>query len=282
MGKAPRACIRRILGIDFSGARDAGRKIWIAESHLSSRGLLAVTDIRPACELENSGDAPDVAIASLRRHLLAEADTVAGCDFPFSIPRALIEEESWEAFISAFPGRFDHADAFRDWAFRKAGMKEARRQTDKAAKTPFNSYNIRIHRQTWWGVKALLHPLVTSGMAAIRPYQSMPRDGRPVVIEICPASSMKSIGFYPPYKGRSEQHRLARHMVIRRLVDDGYLEMPERSVRRRLLDNAGGDALDAVIAAIATAQADLSRDADANELFEGRIYGALRRPTSQL
>jgi hypothetical protein len=268
---------RRILGIDFSGAADAGRKIWVAEARLASDGPLGLIDIRPACELENGGDAPEIAIAALRRHILLEADTVAGCDFPFSIPRDLIEEESWEAFISAFPERFDHADAFRDWAFRKAGMKEARRVTDKAVKTPFNSYNIRIHRQTWWGVKALLHPLVTSGMAVVRPYQALPKDGRPIVIEACPASSMKSIGFYPPYKGRSEPHRLARGAVIRRLVDDGYLEKPARSVQRRLLDNAGGDALDAVIAAIATAQADLSHDADANELFEGRIYGALRR-----
>jgi hypothetical protein len=267
---------RRILGIDFSGAADAGRKIWVAEARLASDRPLALTDIRPACELESGGDAPEIAIAALRRHILLEADTVAGCDFPFSIPRDLIEEESWEAFIAAFPERFDHADAFRDWAFRKAGMKEARRVTDKAVKTPFNSYNIRIHRQTWWGVKALLHPLVTSGMAVVRPYQALPKDGRPIVIEACPASSMKSIGFYPPYKGRSEQHRLARGAVIRRLVDDGYLEKPARSVQRRLLDNAGGDALDAVIAAIATAQADLSHDADANELFEGRIYGALR------
>jgi hypothetical protein len=271
-----RGTSHRILGIDFSGASDAGRKIWIAEARLSSDGPLALTDIRPACELENGGDAPDVAIAALRRHILLEAGTVAGCDFPFSIPRTLIEEESWEAFISAFPARFDHADAFRDWAFRKAGMKETRRVTDQAVKTPFNSYNIRIHRQTWWGVRALLHPLVISKTAVIRPYQAMPKDGRPIVIEACPASSMKSIGFYPPYKGRSERHRLARRAVVRRLVDDGYLEMPGRSVQRRLLDNAGGDALDAVIAAIATAQADLSLDADANELFEGRIYGPLR------
>ncbi len=265
---------RRILGIDFSGASDAGKKIWVAEAYEAKKALRLV-DLRPAAELAGEDAAPVTAIAALARHIVAVPNTVAGCDFPFSIPRSLIDEPSWEAFIAAFPTRFANADAFRDWAFRKAGMRELRRRTDAIEKTPFNSYNLRIHRQTWWGIVGLLNPFLISGAAVIRPYQPMPRRMKPIVIEACPACAMKSIGFYPPYKGREASHRAARSATLRRLVADGYLERPSRGPTARMLDNAGGDALDAVIAAIVTARADLRRKLTGDDAFEGLIYGRL-------
>lgn len=263
---------RRILGIDFSGATDAGRKIWIAEG-LETAGTLRLVALRPAAELPGGAAVPITAVAALARHIIGVPDTVAGCDFPFSIPRSLIEEASWKDFIQVFPARFPDPDSFRDWAFRKAGMRELRRRTDREEKTPFNSYNLRIHRQTWWGIVGLLNPFVASGAAIIRPYQPMPRRPKPIVIEACPACFMKSIGFYPPYKGREASHRAARAAVMRRLVQDGTLRRPGRALTARILDNAGGDALDAVIAAIVTARADLRRKLQGDDAFEGLIYG---------
>ena len=265
---------RRILGIDFSGASDAGKKVWIAEGEETS-DTFRLIDLRPASELPGGDASPLTAIAALARHIVSVPNTVAGCDFPFSIPRSLIDEPSWEAFIQAFPARFADADQFRDWAFRKAGMRELRRRTDRAEKTPFNSYNLRIHRQTWWGIVGLLNPFLTSRRAIIRPYQPMPRRPKPIVIEACPACAMKSIGFYPPYKGRDASHRSARGATLRRLVADGYLERPGRTLTARILDNAGGDALDAVIAAIVTAGADLRHKLKGDDVFEGLIYGRL-------
>jgi len=268
---------RRILGVDFSGATDAGRRIWVAEGRARD-DVFELLDLRPAAALEGGGLSPSVAIAALRAHIVKVPDTVAGLDFPFSIPRSLIEESSWIAFIRAFPARFGDADAFRNWAFRKAGMRELRRAADRAAKTPFNSYNLRIHRQTWWGITALLHPLVVSGAAIVRPYQAMPRRPKPIVIEACPACGMKSLGFYPQYKGRSDAHRAARRAVLRRLIVDRLMATPSRILSARMIDDPGGDALDAVIAAIATAHAEIAPDADEDEMFEGRIYGTLHRP----
>jgi hypothetical protein len=265
---------RRILGIDFSGASDAGRKIWVAEGQ-DIEGKLSLTELRPAAELPAGGVAPAVAIAALAQHITAVQNTVAGCDFPFSIPRNLFDEPSWDAFIRAFPARFADPEAFRDWAFRKAGMRELRRRTDVLEKTPFNSYNLRIHRQTWWGIVGLLNPFLVSGAAIICPYQPMPRRLKPVVIEACPGCAMKSIGFYPPYKGRGPAHRTARAAVLHKLIDDAYLERPHRALTRRILDNPGGDALDAVIAAIIAARADLRRKLEGDDLFEGLIYGRL-------
>ena len=263
---------RRILGIDFSGANDAGHKIWIAEGALEGAGF-ALSDLRPASALPGGAAAPGPAVAALLRHILVAPNTVAGCDFPFSIPRSMIEEPSWAEFIRRFPRRFPDAQAFRNWAMEKTGGRELRRDTDRAASTPFNSYNLRIYRQTWWGIVGLLHPLVVEGTGVVPPYQSVGRGVRPVVIEACPACAMKSIGFYPPYKGREMAHRKARRDVLGRLVRDGLLQRPHRSLAARLLDNVGGDALDAVIAAITTAHADLRRKSDEGEALEGYIYG---------
>jgi hypothetical protein len=266
--------MRRILGIDFSGANDAGRRIWIAEG-IEAGNKLRLIDLLPAAELGLGATAPGGAIAAVARHILGDPNTVAGCDFPFSLPRSLIDTPTWADFIASFPERFADADRFRDWAFRKAGMRELRRRTDVEQQTPFNSYNLRIHRQTWWGIVSLLHPFLVDRLAVIRPYQPMPRCPKPIVIEACPACAMKSIGFYPQYKGRNPEHRSARQAVFTRLIDGGYLEHPSQALTVRILDNTGGDALDAVIAAIVTARADFRRAPEGDELFEGLIYGRL-------
>src|SRR5262249_14108140 len=88
---------RRILGLEFSGGSDAGRKIWIAEGQ-ETGSRLRLIDLRPAAELPGGEAAPGTAIAALARYIVAVPNTVTGCDFPFSIPRSLIEEPSWEDF----------------------------------------------------------------------------------------------------------------------------------------------------------------------------------------
>jgi hypothetical protein len=268
---------RRVLGVDFSGARDAGRKIWIAECRRGRGNRLTLVDLLPAADLPESGPAPAVAIAALARHVVSQPDTIAGFDFPFTLPKTVIDRPRWESFAAGFAARFPDPDAFRDWALRRAKGREIRRAADHAAKTPFNSYNLRIYRQTWWGIAHLLGPLLASGAAIIRPYQPLPAKPHPILIEACPASSLKAIGFYPPYKGRGGAHRLARRAVLKRLIDSGLIDRPPSRIQRILFDNIGGDALDAVIAAIATAYARIEIDPDADQRLEGIIYAALPR-----
>jgi hypothetical protein len=272
----PRRVPERILGVDFSGANDAGRKIWIAEAKRGRGNRLTLIDVRPAYELPHSGVAPGLAIAALARHVVQDPDTIAGFDFPFTLPKSVIDTSTWEAFVIGFAARFADPDAFRLWALRRADGRELRRAADRDAKTPFNSYNLRIYRQTWWGIAHLLAPLLNSGQAIVRPYQPIPAKPHPIVIEACPASSLKSIGFYPAYKGRSGAHHLERKAVLHKLIESGFLEPPNAIIKRRLLENTGGDALDAVIAAIATAHAAIELDPDHDRRIEGIIYATLR------
>ena len=46
----------RILGVDFSGASDAGRKIWIAEGRPDGSGALELLSCVAAIDLPVSGD----------------------------------------------------------------------------------------------------------------------------------------------------------------------------------------------------------------------------------
>lgn len=276
----PRRVPPRILGVDFSGATDAGRKIWIAEARRVRGNRLKLIDLRSASQLPGGGIDPRTAIAALAAHIVREPDTIAGCDFPFTLPMQVVDRPSWDAFIADFALRFPDPDSFRQWALQRADGRELRRVADRDAKTPFNSYNLRIYRQTWWGIAYLLGPLVANGQASVRPYHPIPAKPHPIVIEACPASSLKSIGFYPAYKGRSGAHRLERKAVLRKLVDSGLIARPEAAIERILLDNIGGDALDAVIAAIATAHAPIHLDPDLlAQRIEGIIYAALPRRT---
>jgi hypothetical protein len=264
---------KRVLGVDFSGANDAGRKIWIAECKRGRGNRLTLVDLRRACDLEGAGVDPATAIAALAEFIVKQPDTIAGCDFPFSLPKMHVGNTTWTSFASRFRQRFPDPDNFRNWAMRHAKGREIRRPCDRDAKTPFNSYNLRIYRQTWSGIAHLLNPLATSGRAVVHPFQPLPAKPVPIIVEACPACLLKRIRFYPSYKGRTGKHRVERRAIIEKLVSLGLLTAPLPPAERVLLDNPGGDALDAVIAAIAAAHADITAELSRDERIEGVIYG---------
>jgi hypothetical protein len=263
--------VTRILGVDFSGASDAGRKIWIAEGRLDDKGALALLTCVAAVDLPGGGKAPGEAVPALARHVAGLGSARVGCDFPFSLPRDLVGAPSWRSFAIRYAADFADADTFRSLMRTQQNAAEHKRMTDRIAKTPFNSYNLRLYRQTWWGISGLLRPLIAKRAASVRPQQKL-LPGKPTLIEVCAACTLKSIKLYPPYKGSEAKHRRARQRILDGLVDRGALAAPSRGMRSILLDNDGGDALDAAIGAVATARADLTRDADPYQRLEGRVY----------
>lgn len=261
----------RILGVDFSGASDAGHKIWIAEGRSDNKGALKLVSCIAAIDLPDSGKAPSEAIPALARYIASLGEAHVGCDFPFSLPRDLVSARTWHSFALRYAADFVNADSFRAVMRSRPEAAAYKRVTDRAARTPFNAHNIRLYRQTWWGIAGVLRPLVQAGLAVIRPQQKL-RAGKPVLLEVCPASTLKSIKLYPSYKGRGAQPRKARQRIFDGLIDRGALATPDRRMRALLLDNEGGDALDAVIGAIATSRADLNAEPDAFQRLEGRVY----------
>ncbi|HKP25507.1 MAG TPA: hypothetical protein VJV39_16695 [Dongiaceae bacterium] len=261
----------RILGVDFSGASDAGRKIWVAEGRLDGNGALELLTCVAAIDLPGSGKTPAEAVPALARHIAGLGVAHVGCDFPFSLPRDLVGAKNWRSFAMRYAAEFADADTFRSLMRTRHNAAEHKRVTDRIAKTPFNSYNLRLYRQTWWGISGVLRPLIAKRAASVRPQQKL-LPGKPTLIEVCAACTLKSIKLYPPYKGKETAHRKARQRILDGLIQRGALAAPARPMHRMLLDNEGGDALDAVIGAVATARADLAKAPDAFQRLEGRVY----------
>jgi hypothetical protein len=244
---------RHLYGIDFSGAQDAGRRIWVAQGALDA-GVLRVITCRRAADLPGSGPRREQALAALRT-LIAEAGEAAfGLDFPFGLPRSLVAEGRWVDFLRAFPAAHADPDTFRRACQEAADGRDLKRVSDVESRAPFSPYNLRLYRQTFYGLRDLLHPLVRAGRAVALPMQP-PRPGRPWLLEACPASLLKREDLYIPYKGRETHHRAARARILAALEENGALAVPDPQIRRALLETPGGDALDSVLATLIVARA---------------------------
>lgn len=235
----------RILGLDFSGAVDAGRGIWLAEGQADG-SRLRVTDCRRAADLPGGGAAREPALAALRQYLSGLGAYAIGMDFPFSLHRSLVPERTLVELLAVFAERYPTPEIFRE-ACRAAGSERAlKRRCDLEARTPFAPHNLWLYRQTWHGIAALLAPL-SAGGARILPVET-PLGQKPWLLETCPASALKAAERYVPYKGRTSGHRAGREAILDWLEAGGV--SLESGVRRdTLLDDAGGDALDSVICA---------------------------------
>jgi hypothetical protein len=264
----------RVAGVDFSGARNAGKLIWIGRGVVVD-GALRLEDCFPASDLPGSGPDKDSALPALVNFISRETKSLIGFDFPFGLPAPLVAEKTWEKFIAAFPNNFESADAFRASCMEAANGKELKRRTDVETKTPFSAYNLRLYRQTYEGICNVLHPLISHDLARAIPTQPI-QDGKPVLVEACPASLLKLENLYLSYKGPSPDAANARAAILDGLTARNLLEPPTPTLRKILLDNKGGDALDAVIAAIIALRArndpTAVRPRDALEAIETRVF----------
>jgi hypothetical protein len=95
----------------------------------------------------------------------------------------------------------------------------------------------------------VLAPLI--GRAAVAPFDDAIPD-KPLVLETCPASSLKALGLYKKhssYKGRTDTCREARSSLLSALLQRRIVTIGP-DLRARIVDDSGGDGLDAVIAAL--------------------------------
>lgn len=252
---------RRVYGVDFSGARDAGRKIWIATGRIRG-AVLCIGDCRRASELPGSATDRASCLKALREFIAEQKESVFGLDFPFGLPRDLVKELTWKDFILGFGDRHQSPDLFRCRYFLAARGRESKRVTDEESATPFCPYNLRIYRQTFYGIRNVLGPLVKSNSVRVLPMQKRAQR-KAIVIEICPASTLKyenaSLSEHQKlslsYKGKGVSNRQARSDIVDCLMAKHDFRMPNAALRSTILDDHNGDALDSVIAALATFRA---------------------------
>ena len=260
----------RVAGVDFSGARDAGKNIWIAEGIVTTTGV-KIERLQRAADLTDGGTAFAPALNALVGHVGTLNDHVIGFDFPFSLPAQLIPDRNWSAFVHRFATEFKSADQFRNHCRDLTGGREHKRATDTEARVPWCAYNLRLYRQTWAGIRHVLYPLIEHDTARIIPTQK-PVSGKPLIAEICPASTLKAEELYIPYKGRGDDLRSARADILKSVTRRGLLSPVRGRLRDTIIDNSGGDALDAVLSAIAAARIADTEPRSGLDQIECRVF----------
>lgn len=261
----------RVLGVDFSGASDAGRAVWLTEARTTGEGL-AVTDCYRAAEV--FGVDREAALSGLRERATEGFDVVA-LDFPFSLPEALLAEHcggTWRGLVEWLagdgpedPDRF--ASVCRSTAREHTGDGTAalRRETDlrRAALCP---YGERVKHQTFHGVRDVLGSFVDDPSMAVTPMEE-PAGADTRVVEVYPAATFGWLGLYREgYKGGGDgRSRRARNVdgIEACSVDVGEFRGTYESEH---------DALDSLAAALSGGRALATDPPLLGPRAEGHIY----------
>jgi hypothetical protein len=276
-----------VYGVDFSAAAaDAGRKTWIASGRAEEGVGLTVSDLRPLTEVAGlDGARREDALPALARWLRERDESaVVGLDFPFGLPRFVLEETgngSWRSFISDFPesigaGRGDDGgdggsgasddgsedDPVRAFAERCVGLTERhgegtydKRRTDAAvgARSPYGfiADTIAFH-----GMRDVLAPALDEVRFA--PMDRTAEGWRrgapagPTAVETYPAAVFERLGLHrTSYKGGDEESATRRRENAEGLTEAAaVVYKSEAALTEAMVSNAGGDALDAVAACV--------------------------------
>lgn len=279
--------VRSYYGVDFSGARLAGRNTWVARCEPTPRRRLS-GGRHPPEFFTSKSSRPPLKLVSLDRlealcgtaarapalaHLvdlvLASEAAVWGFDFPFGLPVELFPAGAGWADQHAFLADWGE-DAYGCGlecirrALRLGESMHIRRTTDFEARAPFDCYHYRIIYQTFHGIRDVIVPLSRTPGTAVLPFQyrKLARAKR-VVVECCPGSVLKREkvphqNYKQPAGGPlTRKRRRTRHAILGWL--GGVVDLGER-FRRVVMRNPGGDALDAVIAAAGAARAVAAAD----------------------
>ncbi|MDB5311626.1 MAG: hypothetical protein JWO38_5828 [Gemmataceae bacterium] len=257
-----------VYGVDFSGAKLAGRNLWVARVEPRRRGRPVLASLHRLESLCGTAARAEVLAALVQ--LVRESDAALwGFDFPFGLP------------VELFPAGTPWADQFAflaEWGeeayacgvecirrARRVGDKmHIRRTTDLDAKAPFDSYHYRIIYQTFYGMRDVVNPLRQMPGTAVLPFQyrKLPR-ARRVVVECCPGSVLRKLGLpHQNYKQPAggpltRKRRRTRRAILAALA--GMVKIGDRE-GRVMMRNPGGDAMDAVIAAVGAARAVAAAD----------------------
>lgn len=240
-------------GVDFSGAAQAGHNIWIAEATPTDDELHV-----ESCEsaADRFGVAERAPCLGQLTAFLREAETV-GLDFPFGVPATVHDCETWESSVEWVATAATDADEFQATCRSRARevtdgeRADLRRETDGpvGALCPYGSH---VWKQTFFGIRDVLAPLADTDDVTIRPMQG---SGDVSLCEVYPAATLAQCDLpAAEYKNGSETARDRRRTIVDGLETETPLAFSQ-GVRAELIDDAGGDALDAVVAALATYRA---------------------------
>lgn len=241
-----------VFGVDFSGARRAGDATWVAHLDPLGAGRYRVHS------LERLGDlAP-----STHRRTALRALVALIADSPRNSLWALEPRWRWPSVVSHVANWRRGAYGYGLWCVRRSvrrtGALHTYRLTDRETKAPFDPFHYRIIYQTFHAIRDVVLPLREAGAVAVMPFDHMHLSTRPrVLVETCPSSTLQRLGlphqlYKAPRGATTRVERRTRERILAGL--SAWIELPRESLRV-VMQDPGGDALDAVIAGVGAAQA---------------------------
>jgi len=276
---------RRVFGVDFSAARDAGDRTWVCRAHPGSDGI-RIESVEPLSALPGGAVDLVAAMRALVGKVVESPRSAWGFDFSFALPAKVLDvvapaARTYGALLEVVAS-FGNADALRERCAAAAPGGEARRRTDTEASTPFSPYNLRIYKQTYHGMVDVLRALHGRPEIAVLPFDPLPAGsgdggarlpfnraagiGAPHVylMEVCPASVLTALDLRENgYKGDDADAAARRHAIFGHLAGAGLVRPVARALRNRIAEQPGGDALDAVLAAVGAWRGYRDHDHDA-------------------
>ncbi|PAY16983.1 DUF429 domain-containing protein [Rhodopirellula sp. SM50] len=267
------AAIRSVIGVDFSGAAQSGKTAWIAELSASEPlRLAAPASSRPATRAPRfrlvslqplgrpaGGDDRDRVNRYLVDRIASQSETFWGCDFPFGLPieLALGDWQDQLSHVSEFVGSAkEFGLSLVETTERVLGTKHVRRTTDRETQTPFDCYHYRIIYQTFHGMREVLAELAERQSVVVLPFQyakAKRGTASSILVEACPSSTLKRLELpHQRYKQSGGKPPEAIHRRTRRTILKAVSQYVDISAHRRrvIMNDPGGDALDAVLAGL--------------------------------
>ena len=240
----------RVWGIDFSGAAHPGERLALAEATVTDAVVTidAVDAVARRCGTDATREAAITGLVDLAAEL---RPAHVGIDAALSLPQTATHAlgvDQWHALPEAVRLRCQDVPALTALvidATPPVGPRYPRRVTDVRA-SALPPVHFMIAAQTHAALTELLPRWQRVG--AVAPH----RDGRPRLREVYPAAALDLWGLAATgYKGPDPTHRDRRVAILDALTGTGVLTITA-SVRDAMLDQPGGDLLDAAIAAVVT------------------------------
>jgi hypothetical protein len=255
----------RIYGLDFTSAPRLRKPITCAGGVLEG-ATLTIESVLPISDF-----------AGLEAFLARPGPWVAGFDFPFGQPRALVEWLGWPGDWAGYVeeakrlGRADFGEALKRYRDgHPAGEKQPRRKTDQKAdaRSPMMWYGVPVGKMFFEGAPRLLR----SGVSVI---PCRPRPDERVAVEAYPALAARRWigrgGYTRGYKsdsraGQSQEREAARQAIVRGMQTSDFVQRYgfelklDGTLAEALVADPTGDRLDAVLCATQAAWAHTRRD----------------------
>jgi Protein of unknown function (DUF429) len=251
-----------LLGCDFSSSPSRRKPVVLAVGHCEGRLGAQRVQLERFLTFDN--------LPALGAHLTQPGPWVGGFDFPFGLPRELVEALAWPtewlACMRHYAALSRHEIRSAFAAFcdsRPAGAKFAHRATDcPAGSSPSMKWvNPPVAFMLHAGVPLLLQAGVClPGLHPVPPVVSGPEPGQRVALEAYPGLLARSVLGHRSYKSDTKAKQTADRLIARKdladaldtgraplLAQAGLRIKWSHAQREAAVDDASGDHMDAVL-----------------------------------